>query len=90
MAIKVSYHRSGERRQMTVRDEMRLSAALAKVAGYGFTEPSVSQEHLDADPLVAIIQDWWPRGDEVAIFIRTRGKWRGQSVGCALRNSRRN
>lgn len=63
----------------------KLNAAIELVAKHGYTQPCVREYELDANPLVRITQDWWPCGREVAHFERTRGKYKGNRVGFALR-----
>jgi len=82
---KLTYMRHGEPRTttLTARNEMRLSDALDRLAVHGLTQTLIYQDI--GNPFVLVLQDWWPNGRETAVCIRTRGKYRGQSVGFALR-----
>jgi len=66
----------------------RLNDAIALVQKHGF-EPCVRSERIDANPLVNILQDWWPKGEEVAKFRLARGKYRGNDAGFAVRRATR-
>ncbi len=85
MARTITTYRSGEPRVHTIddRNEMRLSEAIAKVALHGYTDSVIRRDV--GDPLVLVLSDYWPKGEEVATFARTRGKYPGQTIGTARR-----
>ena len=62
----------------------RLQDAIRKVQKHGL-EPCVPSDKIQINPLVHILQDWWPDGTEVAEFRLVRGKYRGNQAGFAVR-----
>ena len=55
---------------------------------HGMDKTCLRNDDIKRNPLVHILQDWWQDGTEVARFVRARGKYRGNSIGFAIRGKR--
>jgi hypothetical protein len=80
--VQLTTYRKGESRTGRYQ-AMRLSAAIQRVAAQGLVRTLVRSDDIEADPCVAIIQDWHDDGREMAVFVRAYGKYRGNSLGSA-------
>lgn len=77
--FKVQYWWRGERHTTSVsnRNELRLDAMLEKLAKHGYSKHYVPSEMIETNPLVVALQDFRKSGEEYAVVMQTRGRFRG-------------
>jgi hypothetical protein len=64
----------------------RISEALPLLAKHGYEHPSINSCYREDDRVVAILQDWTPKGKDIARLVLAHGKYKGQDVGVVFRD----